>query len=112
VGEGQRCWVFLYPQTITGIRHHWRHPFFQDQDAHPTVDREWITAFAARWKYSFDEFMEGAHEYIEDNHQLDDKWNQLYVPKEDWNEFWAHFYKLTGLSIGDKDKEFVYCCPT
>lgn len=28
VAPGQRCWLFLYPGSIVGLRHVWSHPAF------------------------------------------------------------------------------------
>lgn len=113
VVKGQKFWLVLYPKTVTGIRHHWTHPSFQDQPEDSAESREWITAFAARWKYSFDDFMAGAREYVLHDYQLNSNWHNQGGEEtdEEWNTFWEHFRALTGLSIKDKDKEFVTCCP-
>lgn len=111
VVAGQKFWMVLYPKTVTGIRHHWTHPSFQDKPEDSALASMWITEFASLWGYSFDEFMSGAREYIRNDYELDDKWKQHDSSDEDWSKFWDHFHTLTGLSINDKNKEFVKCCP-
>lgn len=32
VQPGQRFWLFLLPNTVTGMTHHWRHPLFDGTD--------------------------------------------------------------------------------
>lgn len=108
--KGQRFWFVLYPKTVTGIRHHWTHPLFLDQDQLED-SQEFITTFASQWGYSFDEFMTGARDYVFEGSEMDDKYESADVSDKQWAMFWKHFQALTGLSIEQKTMEFVRCCP-
>lgn len=110
VEQGQWFYMLLMPRTVTSLRHHWSHPEFEDLPEH-SAEVAWVSVFAARWKYSFDEFMDGARQYIQKDYELDDRWEQADVEDGDWDTFWTHFHTLTGMSVGDKDKGFVRCCP-
>lgn len=35
VQPGQRYWLWLFPGTVTGMRHHWQHPAFAEQTTAP-----------------------------------------------------------------------------
>lgn len=113
VDKGGLFWLCLYPKTTKNLRHDWDHPaFIQTKKGGEDVSSstEWISEFAARWDYSMTEFMSAASQYISNSYELDDKWKQLEIDDDEWSLFWIHFHALTGISIGDKDKEFVRCC--
>jgi len=68
VSQGERCWLFLLPNSITGLRHVWTHPAFPDQ-AQPTADKlitekqfaeHWLRGFAGRYGADYDTLIAGA----------------------------------------------------
>lgn len=50
VKAGNRFWLFLTPNTVTGMRHHWSHPLFADADQRPKATKAeseaWLREFA------------------------------------------------------------------
>lgn len=55
VEKEQICWLWLYPQTITSLRHNWSHPAFPSQTrdlemALKAESEKWLREYAARVK--------------------------------------------------------------
>lgn len=104
VRPGQKFWLFLYPRTVTGLRHDWTHPAFELK--HDVGAREWIKDFANDRGLSFAELMAAAKDWIEFAAQFERGGRGDSVP----NEFWDHYYNLTG-KRGSGNFFTDKCCP-
>ncbi len=111
VGEGERCYLCLYPQTVTSLRHEWTHPAFGQQAAGTAVDKDasrlWIEAFAGRILQRYDDLMAAADEFVRTGEHTYDN-NENY--KDHWDDFpafWRHYEIVTGTTVRDEDKEYV-----
>ena len=111
VRKGQECWLFVEPNTVTGMTHHWQHPAF-DQQALPTNEsEEWLRKFAEKWNFDYDEMISEAvvGGYIVamgmDIHSA----SELAPGDEDL--FWLHIERLTGFKADDMHrKNFGWSC--
>lgn len=47
VKAGEKFWLFLYPNTVTGLRHEWSHPAYDGIEAKARKESEkWLRQFA------------------------------------------------------------------
>ncbi|MDE2010251.1 MAG: hypothetical protein KGJ09_09280 [Candidatus Omnitrophica bacterium] len=100
IKKDERFYLFLYPGTITDLRHEWYHPAFpeklnQEIDAQNRESAQlWIRHWAENIGLSYDEAMEAAHAYVDFDEFLCEggRWEGYSVPEE----FWSHFKTLTG----------------
>lgn len=105
--KGDRCWLFLYPGTVTGMRHHFRHPAFPDSEsAEEKFSVHWLHEYAGKCNIPYDDLMAGVKSYIEQDDgspTLEDDHNGWEVPEE----FWDHYYNVTGVRY---QGHFWGCC--
>jgi hypothetical protein len=107
VANGERCWLFLFPSTITGLRHEWTHPAFPDQqsvsvapqpeESSREYSERWLREFAERYRGDYDEMIAGVAAgggaFFGDDLEYGD-----FRPD---SEFWRHVSVVTGKTFTD-----------
>lgn len=120
VGVGARFFVFLYPQTITGLRHVWTHPAFAAEGEAPkaveapsdpvAISRAWIAAFAADLDQTPNRLMEAAELWIEQDDWTYDNTEAYKAHYDRFPEFWKHYEIVTGRAPKEKACPFTCSC--
>lgn len=116
VEPGQQFYLFLYPQTITSLRHEWVHPAFDRGDGVPPASspalvptkeesRTWMGEFRERWNFNEDDIKRVAaypDAYMtardRDLHSKDEL-------GEDYELFWKHLENITGRRFDEEWRE-------
>lgn len=123
VEREQRFWMFLYPNTITSLRHDWTHPGFEEPKP-PQPDK----AASERWLRNFcesvdcpdydtvmaalDGTLKGMEEYgrwgyINDEYFHFSGWD---AHSEIPSEFWVHAEIVLGKKLQDHPSSFSCSC--
>lgn len=121
IEEGERCWLYLYPGSITSLRHEWTHPAFA-QSAAP-ADAAQSKSFSETWMRAW-ALMNMGEDYYGEGEKLDpdtayrnaiEAGSRLHVgPYEDArdsinDEWWNHWEAITG-EKGERGEYFSCSC--
>lgn len=109
---GERFWLFMYPATITSLKHRWVSPSFPDDlEERKSDSRKWMEDFASSTGYDFHAIMARAadhagHDYAnrpEDGYSTS---RSVDIP----SEFWHHYENITGRRVGENDRHDYFSC--
>lgn len=122
VEPGDIFWLFLYPQTITSLRHNWTHPAFEEkeietdtpvvtlskEDAKKQESVQWVKDYADRVGLSYSQLINGAKEYISYGEYMN--YGSLlegeYIP----DEFWGHYQIITDEIVSEDRQHNFFSC--
>lgn len=121
VQAGQRCWLFLYPGSITSLKHLWTHPAFPETEsaAQPAMvtslafgdksaAENWLRHFASSWGMDYDNMIDqaksGSSYLIARNNDIH-SWDE--VDSDDRVAFWRNMEILTGEVYDSHHRESV-----
>lgn len=110
IRPGERFWMFLYPNTITSLRHEWSHPAFSAIKAATEGSQAWIEAFAAEMDQTYSRLMGAAQRWVEyEDYTRDDEEGYKSVDYAKWPIFWKHYEIVTGTKVKDHEATFFTC---
>jgi hypothetical protein len=114
--QGELCWLMLYQNTVTGMRHHWSHPAFGDSDKVVATDeqgdversKKWLEGAAVRLGVSYDRLVNewgelACGDYINNGENIRDIWYELET------EFWKHRKIVTGKDVDENERGGFTC---
>ncbi len=116
VAAGQRFWLFLYPNTITSLRHDWTHPAFPAVAGNSIDPAEvWLRSFAAEHGFTYEDVISAGRSWLADGDYFvqdggETARDAMYdaLTRE---RFWANFAAVTGMAVSDEQREgTVFSC--
>lgn len=111
----QYCFIFLYPNTITSLRHEWTHPAFEEEEDDDTKMKPAearIREIAEALNITYLDLLDAADEWVEYGEY------KTQVGSESWRdefpqyapEFWALYEVVTNRRVPTGKRESFFSC--
>lgn len=109
VKKGTRVWLLLYPNTVTGVRHEWKHPDFDvvPVDVMAASERR-LHEIAELADVTYKSLLTGAEDYLDNDEYMcqGDKWEGFSLP----DDFWDHYENVTGRRCPPEKRWSFFTC--
>jgi len=111
VKAGERFWLFLYPGSITSLRHEWAHPAFEGLRPDPALEsRAWLEDVAKSVGYTYGRLMAAARDWVDSDgdamtYDNTETYKDVFVPGK-FDEFWRHYEAVTGRPLSENVKSY------
>ena len=116
VALGQRFYMFLYPNTITGLNHVWTHPAFKEVEFNQILNRmdgvdesrEWMRKFAGEYHTDYKEILDAAKDWLDyGDYKIEGgRFEGAHAGKE----FWRHYARITRTEVPEDKQESFFSC--
>jgi hypothetical protein len=105
--QGERFWGFLMPGTVTGMRHQWQHPAFDNIQLPANEHERWLLSFCDRWNFDYDLLIDAGVGCEEDRYIVANgvDLHSRAELGEDHDLFWHHLEALTGRQFDSQHRE-------
>lgn len=112
VEKGQKFWLWVYPNTVTGMRHHWQHPDFEEElreDYNKADAVSWVQDYCKSLGVEYDELMSHAKVYLGSHYHY---WSEgsLFDGECLPDVFWDKYEIITGTTVKDDDRGSFFSC--
>ena len=102
---GEECWMLLFPNTVTSLRHEWEHPSLAEDS---TPSEVWMRDFATRIDVPFLELIQAGRDYLRVGSYIvkgDESFLGLWDPA-----YWIHFEVITGTVVPLDIRRTFFSC--
>ena len=106
---GDKFFMFLYPNTITSLRHDWLHPAFNKQESDKAKSEAWLRNFAEELDMGYAAMMEAIRMADEEGEWHTFHYDTPEAVYRDKDAMWRHYEIVTGKKVLDKDVTVFSC---
>ena len=103
-----RFWLFLFPNTVTGMRHHWEHPAFVGDEAR-SASKEWLHRKAEEFDWSYEELVDLAKTHWKHGDLFCGDY-EGYDFNRYYPEIRLHIQIATGMTLPETDEDDYFRC--